>query len=213
MLTRFGVLALFLAGCALHLACERGEERSRGTMPMMGRGQMRGMMQRMMADMLPLGVEPDDLPDPASEGARLLSRYCSQCHAVPSPRLHTADEWPNVVDRMARRMQMMRDHPMMSVDSPSRDKLDVVVAYLVSHSMQGLSPEDLSQLTGSGAEAFRQVCSGCHALPNPRQHSSAEWPAVVERMTQNMKALQRQVPEQTVLDQIIAFLQANASRG
>lgn len=211
MLPRFRVQVLLPILGAFLLACD-GEERSRGMMPMMGRAPMRDMMQRMMGDMLPLGVEPEDLPEPASEGARLLSRYCSQCHAVPSPQLHTASEWRNVVDRMANRMEMLGDHPMMSVDSPSRDELDAVVAYLMSHSMQGLSPEDLPKLTGSGAEAFRQVCSGCHAVPDPGQHSAAEWPAVVERMARNMTALQRQVPEQAVLEQLVAFLQANASQ-
>jgi hypothetical protein len=29
---------------------------------------------------------------------------CSQCHALPDPRRHTAREWPAVVERMQRHM-------------------------------------------------------------------------------------------------------------
>ena len=33
-------------------------------------------------------------------GARLVQRFCIQCHALPDPRQHTAQEWPYVVARM-----------------------------------------------------------------------------------------------------------------
>jgi hypothetical protein len=29
---------------------------------------------------------------------------CTQCHALPDPRHHTRQEWPNVVERMKRHM-------------------------------------------------------------------------------------------------------------
>jgi hypothetical protein len=38
---------------------------------MMDREGMRGMMQRMMPDMLPPGIKPEDLPSPDSPGAKL----------------------------------------------------------------------------------------------------------------------------------------------
>ena len=35
----------------------------------------------------------------------MFSIACSQCHALPDPRQHTAQEWPIVVQRMKRHMQ------------------------------------------------------------------------------------------------------------
>ena len=47
--------------------------------------------------------------DPAHPGLRtesgqIFSLACSQCHALPDPRRHTAREWPAVVARMKRHM-------------------------------------------------------------------------------------------------------------
>ncbi len=108
-----------------------GYQWSGGMSPMMGmmnRDQMKEMMQRMMPGMLPKGIIPEDLPDPDSRGARLVGRYCSQCHELPSPVLHTAQEWPPIADRMFARMSMMSG--MMNVDSPSPDDQERIVAYL-----------------------------------------------------------------------------------
>lgn len=38
--------------------------------------------------------------DTLSAGFETLRRRCAGCHAVPDPRLHTAEEWPSVVARM-----------------------------------------------------------------------------------------------------------------
>lgn len=42
----------------------------------------------------------DSLPDSASEGAYLVRLYCTQCHAAPTPVLHSAEEWGNVLTKM-----------------------------------------------------------------------------------------------------------------
>jgi hypothetical protein len=39
-----------------------------------------------------------------SEPGQMFSIACSQCHALPDPRRHTAREWPSVVERMKRHM-------------------------------------------------------------------------------------------------------------
>ena len=64
-----------------------------------------------------------------------------------------------------------------------------------------------------GMRAQETVCSACHALPDPRQHTQDEWPAVVDRMTQNMRSLDRVVPSDSELKQVITFLQSNAPTG
>jgi hypothetical protein len=68
------------------------------------RNMMRDMMQRMMGDALPPGIDPAPLPEPHSQGARLLKRFCTQCHALPDPKQHTVREWPDVVARMQKNM-------------------------------------------------------------------------------------------------------------
>ena len=182
---------------------------------MMGQSQMRESMQQMMGDLLPIGVESSQLPDPDSRGAGLLSRYCSQCHGIPSPRLHTAPEWSNVLTRMVKRMSKMElgGMGMMQIESPSQAEFEILSSYLVVNSMVGLDPQQSMEMTGPGADAFREVCSACHALPDPRQHTQDEWPAVVDRMTRNMRSLDRVVPSDSELEQVITFLQSNAPTG
>ncbi|ALP51741.1 hypothetical protein Tel_00505 [Candidatus Tenderia electrophaga] len=46
------------------------------------------------------------LPASDSKGAQLMKKYCSDCHAPPSPAAHTAKEWPNVIYRMQERRRM-----------------------------------------------------------------------------------------------------------
>ena len=74
---------------------------------MMGGEGMREMMQQMTGDMLSPAMDPGLLPDPDSQGALLLQRFCSRCHHVPGPGLHTAAEWPAVVERMKGYMASM----------------------------------------------------------------------------------------------------------
>jgi Dihaem cytochrome c len=57
----------------------------------------------------------------------VLGKYCSACHAPPSPDLHSKSEWPGVVDRMnmhrvEARMSALTDHERQEV-----------LAYLQSH--------------------------------------------------------------------------------
>ena len=58
---------------------------------MMGGGKMHSnepmkeMMQEMMRGRLPEGIQRETLPKPDDPGAKLLIRYCGQCHNLPSP--------------------------------------------------------------------------------------------------------------------------------
>ena len=125
------MIALVLGGVGLFLA---GALLSR-TMPMMGmmglgggmgqgmmgQRQMKDMMQGMMSGILPPGIEPHNLPESESQGARVLSTYCSECHNLPSPRMHTAEDWPRVASRMLIRERMMAGMRgmMMQVTAPT----------------------------------------------------------------------------------------------
>jgi len=46
------------------------------------------------------------LPESDSLGAQVLKENCSKCHGVPSPAVHTAEEWPNVIYRMQEHRRM-----------------------------------------------------------------------------------------------------------
>jgi cytochrome c5 len=177
---------------------------------MMSRHQRNEMMQRMMPGMLPPGVKAADLPDPDSKGAELLARYCNQCHYLPSPRMHTAKEWLPVADRMFNRMRMMSG--MMGIENPSPEERQIIVAYLMAHSLKSVSPEILPEPESKGAVLFKQVCSQCHSLPDPKLHTSAEWPKVVERMRSNMQAMGRRVITEAEENGIIAYLRAHARK-
>lgn len=179
-----------------------------GTM-MMDRAGMKEMMKNMMGTQLPPGLDPEHLPDPQSTGAQLLSRFCIQCHELPGPGLHTADEWSSVVDRMNRRMRMMGGM-MHDIEAPNDDELRMLVAYLQQHAQVPIDRARYTDLSAPNGKLFEAICSQCHVLPDPRQHTANEWPGVVGRMTQNMKTMGKPLPDQTTLETVIEFLQIHA---
>ncbi len=179
---------------------------------MMGQGGMKRMMQDMMGNMLPLGVNPDSLPQPHSEGAELLQHYCSQCHDLPGPGLHTAAEWPAVLERMAARERMMSEHDMMGIQAPTEKELATLLAYLQRYAEIPLNKATAKELDTPAGRAFSETCSQCHVLPDPVQHSAAEWPAVVLRMKRHMVAMGMPVPAQSMLAAVGAYLQKYATQ-
>ncbi len=122
--------ALLLTGVG-GLLTTRGDPMPMGDIGMMGQGNMKEMMKRMMGDQLPPSIDAADLPDPQSRGARLMVRYCTQCHDLPPPVLHTSGEWPKVFARMDRRMAMMSR--MGSILSPTDQERSVILSYLRRH--------------------------------------------------------------------------------
>jgi len=172
---------------------------------------MRDMMQGMMGNRLPPGIDPALLPDPKSKGAHLLGYYCIQCHRLPAPGMHTAEEWPDVISRMYQHMQMMQRMSMMGpVAIPTKRDIKVLTAYLQTYAQRPIDAAKYPDLKTPAGEAFSATCARCHALPDPTQHTAAEWPAVVARMQHNMTVMGRTVPDRAVLSEIIVFLQSHA---
>lgn len=176
----------------------------------------------MLARILPPSLDAPRLPDPHSEGARLLSRYCVQCHHLPNPAMHPADKWPKVVHRMVDRMRgrgnlgaLMKDM-MGKVSAPGEEEIHALLGYLRRHAQQPLDPRRYPDLATQGA-SFREACSQCHDLPDPRSRSAREWPEIVARMERNMAWMNRVVgsrpdprePQLRVTD-ILAYLQRHA---
>ena len=88
----------------------------------------------MLERILPPAFEPRELPEPNSRGARLLVRYCVQCHNLPSPAMHHAAKWPGIVDRMVPRMQgkgnmgTLMAEMMAGVKAPSAEEIVTIKA-------------------------------------------------------------------------------------
>jgi len=113
-------IVLVLAGLGFLLeSCDRPGSSGH----MMGGGMMSGGMM----GQLPPANTHQTLPEPQSEGAQLLQRYCGQCHAPPAPAAHTAREWPQVVERM--KQHMVTQGKAM----PDREQLREITDYLQNH--------------------------------------------------------------------------------
>ena len=144
---------------------------------------------------LPTGIPAAELPAPDSRGARLVARYCSACHGIPSPARHAAEDWIPTSRRMFRRMEHMASMEKMMgrrgmhgivIEAPTGEEEREILAYLRQFSMASIDESKLSTAAGEAGALFVQTCSRCHALPDPRQHTPEEWPAVVERMRGHM---------------------------
>lgn len=174
---------------------------------------MMGMGNCMMRDRMPKGMSPDQLPDPDSKGAHLLGKFCSQCHRAPGPGMHTADEWPIVVARMNQRMQIMSTRRMMMhIEAPNENEYKILMEYIEKNAQQTINVDELQGAETQGGLVFQKTCSECHALPDPEQHPSNEWPAVVNRMRENMKSMGVQLPNQATIDNILKFLQTYSAK-
>ena len=177
----------------------------------------------MLERILPPTVEPKQLPEPRSEGARLAITYCVQCHYLPNPAMHNAAKWKPVVERMVWRMEgrgnlgeLMREM-MANVKAPGANEQATLVRYFEAHAQQEIDPGQYPDLESPRGQMFAIACSQCHVLPDPKRHTAREWPRVVERMQHNMRWANRVVgdpalrtiPELNTAE-IIRFLQRNS---
>jgi len=180
----------------------------------------------MLERILPPTFELHQLPERRSRGARLVVRYCVQCHNLPNPAMHHAAKWPAIFERMVVRMrgkgnlaELMQDM-MADVEAPSVDEAGALLAYLQKHAQRPLDPKKYPAVNRPEGQSFKLACQQCHVLPDPRRHTASEWPAVVERMEKNMKWMNRVVgsrPEpdepQLRVEEINAFLVKYARKG
>lgn len=179
----------------------------------------------MLERILPPTVEPAQLPEQGSRGARLVATYCVQCHYLPNPAMHSSTRWPSVVERMVWRMdgkgnlgKLMQDM-MADVKTPGADEQAILLRYLQKHAQRELDPKRYPDIHTIAGRKFSIACSQCHVLPDPQRHTAKEWPAIVERMQRNMAWANRVTgdpalrtsPELDIGD-IIRFLQRLARR-
>jgi hypothetical protein len=179
----------------------------------------------MLERILPPAIEPAQLPEPRSDGARLTLRYCIQCHNLPNPAMHHAAKWPKVVNRMVERMRgrgnmgrLMADL-MAGVEAPDDAEVAQLLAYLQRYAQAPLDPKVVPEAFLPEGEPFRLACKQCHVLPDPRRYTAAQWPAVVARMARNMSWMNRVVGSKPIpgepqlrIEEINAFLARHARR-
>jgi hypothetical protein len=113
---------------------------------MEGKGNLGQLMQDMMADVKAPGanerarllrylqkhaqheIDPRKYPDLKSQSGQIFSIACSQCHVLPDPRRHAANEWPQVVERMQRNMtwaNRVTGDPLLRT-SPELDTAEII---------------------------------------------------------------------------------------
>ena len=155
----------------------------------------------------PPGVTPADLPEPAAMGAQLVGKYCAQCHEVPSPAMHSATDWPSVVRRMWLRMDLLP--PDLGVQVPTAAERSAMFEYITRYALQ---VSGASLPAGPGRATFAEVCSRCHALPDPRMHSRQDWPTVFQRMERNMERMNVKPLTKSQTTDILLYLQGVGSR-
>lgn len=155
----------------------------------------------------PPGTTAADLPDPNSAGAQLVAKHCAQCHDLPHPATHSATDWPAVARRMWLRTEGLT--PALNVAVPSVSERFLMLNYLTANALK-VSGANLP--AGTGRDAFQLVCSRCHALPDPRNHSAQDWPTVFARMETNMTRMKVPPLQGTQTTDILLYLQSASAR-
>jgi hypothetical protein len=105
------------------------------------------------------------------------------------------------------RMEMLPDS--LNIQVPAIGDRVRILSYLQANA---LSVSTANLPPGRGQEAFTEICSRCHATPNPAAHTSADWPAVFIRMEGNMKRMHVSPPSQSQTELILSYLQEVAPR-
>jgi len=152
-----------------------------------------------------------DLPSPESAQAKLLFSACSQCHNAPGPGMHTEEEWDQVFWKMYWRMQVMRSNNTNFL-VPEYDQAHKLLGYLKAYAIKPFK-EYRGKYIDTSSEPFRlfqSICTQCHTLPDPRQHTAEEWPTIVNKMKQNIVSMVKVRTTDTNMQKIMTFLQEHA---
>ncbi len=190
------------------------------------RGKRWRMISSIGPGLPPNDFQPEDLPEAGSRGAGLLQLYCIQCHWLPTPRMHSAAEWPILVRRNLLRMQQLRDRlggPLttgmvgevvmsgyQTAEIPSPADVDTLIAYLQRYALPTARPGELTE--GPGRDLFLQECSLCHEAPSPRAHTPSGWDRVVAQMQAIMEVSDVTPLGTEELDAITGYLRDRAIR-
>lgn len=170
------------------------------------------LMKSVMGSVLPLGISEENLPNPKSPGAQLLIKHCTQCHELPGPGLHSANDWPKVFERMRKRTHQLsqKERVMMAIEPMSDTDAKTILTYLQKHGYKTMDQRNYPDLDTKIGKAFRTTCAQCHTLPEPSTHTQEEWREVVLRMRDIMKQLGVADPGDAEIAKVIGYLQRHA---
>lgn len=154
---------------------------------------------------LPPAAPASSLPEPESDGARLLERYCTGCHPLPTPSIHSAADWPQVTRRMWLRIDGLA--PGFTIPRPTMAERAVIVRYLTGHALptSGAALPDRP-----GRNTYVTVCGRCHELPDLRTHTAGDWGVVVGRMQERMESMLGSGMNEEEQADILRYLAATA---
>jgi cytochrome c2 len=137
---------------AMHHAAKWPGIVQRMVLRMEGKGNMGTLMAEMMAGVKAPGAEdtktivaylrrhaqtpldPKRYPEVNQPSGEAFRVACNQCHVLPDPKRHTAEEWRQVVARMQENMEWM-NRVVASKPMPGERRLavDEINAFLVKH--------------------------------------------------------------------------------
>ena len=137
---------------AMHHAAKWPGIVQRMVMRMEGKGNMGALMSEMMAGVKAPSAEdtrtivaylrrhaqkpldPERYPDVNQPSGEAFRTACNQCHVLPDPKRHTAEEWRQVVARMQENMEWM-NRVVGSKPDPAEPQLRVeeINAFLARH--------------------------------------------------------------------------------
>lgn len=79
-------------------------------------------------------LDAKKLPEVNGPRAESFRVACAQCHALPDPQMHTAKEWPAVVERMQKNMEWMnRVVGSKPIPGEPQLKIEDINAFLIRH--------------------------------------------------------------------------------
>lgn len=153
----------------------------------------------------PPGVLPEHLPDPGSEGAELVQRYCTACHELATPRAHSRTDWPRVTRRMWLRIDGLEAG--FGVPVPTSAERLLILRYLIDNA---LAVSNTTLPPGPGRSLFGTTCGRCHELPDPTHHSYEEWVVVARRMMDRMQTMLGATLTPEEYSQILLYLETTS---
>jgi cytochrome c5 len=155
----------------------------------------------------PKGFRAEMLADTTSPGAVIFIKTCPQCHDLPNPRMHAAEEWPPVVfrmvDRLIRRKTFSMAHKPLFL--PGDAEYPLLIAYLQKNGLRKASAQWVTDRSPD-AVLFNARCTQCHSLPDPTLHTAAEWPGVIDRMRRHVSEFKRMPISDAEKERLVSFL-------
>lgn len=136
----------------------------------------------------------------ADTGQEIFQSICSRCHKLPEAEKRTARQWEIIIDVM---QQVMSQRGKAALTDSQKQQ---VLHYLESSSRQA----DQDQASAA-KDMFVARCALCHQLPEPDMLKPTQWKIIVQTMQQRMQ--QKDIPQlnEEERQQILKFLQAQAS--